>query len=216
MPRRATTWPNPWSPSMTAVVGVSLRTRIVGVGFVVPFSIDVTYWAIRITPCESWPRRLARTSKVAIQAASSRGTPRAAKIRPVSSSRSSAFTIGILRLLGPTRVPAPGAEGNGAGAQTRAQASHLTLRERPSCRGDRPSAATRVRGATRGRSGTLAAAPVTLNRPWSVGGASARIRPRLGDHPVLLGEFERDGLLVDERARHRRLGLCGRAREHRG
>src|SRR2546429_480075 len=50
-----------------------------------------------MTPCESWPRRFARTSSIAIQSASSRGTWRAAKISAVSRSSSAAGTIGIGR-----------------------------------------------------------------------------------------------------------------------
>src|SRR5438093_945802 len=81
-----------------AVVGVSLRTRISGVGFVSPLSIDATYCAMRITPCESWPRRFARTSSAAIHAASDSGTPRALKMRLARASRSSALTMGMVAL----------------------------------------------------------------------------------------------------------------------
>src|SRR5438093_138306 len=84
-----------------AVVGVSLRTRISGVGFVSPLSIDATYCAMRITPCESWPRRFARTSSAAIHAASDSGTPRAVKMRLARASRSSALTMGMVALLYP-------------------------------------------------------------------------------------------------------------------
>src|SRR6059036_3823756 len=55
------------------------------------------YCGTRMTPCESWPRRFARTSSIAIQSASSRGTWRAAKISAVSRSSSAAGTIGIGR-----------------------------------------------------------------------------------------------------------------------
>src|SRR5262249_9513396 len=53
---------------------------------------------MRITPCESWPRRFARTSKDAIQAASSRGAFQPAKMSRVI--RSSVSTS-IVRMRGP-------------------------------------------------------------------------------------------------------------------
>src|SRR6266446_3723058 len=55
------------------------------------------YCGTRMTPWESWPRRLARTSSVAIHSASSRGTSRAAKMSAASRSRSAAGMVGIGR-----------------------------------------------------------------------------------------------------------------------
>ena len=61
-------------------------------GCVSPFRIEPTYCGTRMTPCESCPRRLARTRSCATQRASSSGTPRAAKIRVASAcSRSGAM-----------------------------------------------------------------------------------------------------------------------------
>src|SRR5690242_19296936 len=54
------------------------------------------YWGMRMAPCESWPRRLARTSSAAIQAASSRGTRCAAKSSAVNRSRSATATVGMV------------------------------------------------------------------------------------------------------------------------
>ena len=46
-----------------AMVGVSTTSRICGVGLSVPaLAAPSTYCGTRMTPCESWPRRLARTS----------------------------------------------------------------------------------------------------------------------------------------------------------
>src|SRR5687768_2548356 len=95
IPRRATTWPKPRPPSTTARVGASMGTVMVGVTTVSPAFTDATYCGTRMTPCESWPRRFARTRSVAIHAASSRGTPSAAKILRVVSSSVPAARIGI-------------------------------------------------------------------------------------------------------------------------
>src|SRR5262245_241287 len=78
-----------------AIVGASTTRVICGVGLSVPRARASTYWGIRMTPCESWPRRLARTSIVAIQAASSGGTLQAAKMSCVRRSRRPASTVGM-------------------------------------------------------------------------------------------------------------------------
>src|ERR687887_2547146 len=49
---------------------------------------------MRITPCESWPRRLARTRSVATHAASSAGAPSLAKISRVMRSSVSTSSVG--------------------------------------------------------------------------------------------------------------------------
>src|SRR5262249_28673275 len=54
---------------------------------------------MRITPCESWPRRFARTSNDATQAASSRGAFQATKMSRVIRSSVSASTIRMRVLL---------------------------------------------------------------------------------------------------------------------
>src|SRR5881296_3235775 len=79
------------------MVGVSTASWILGVGFRCPLFSAAQYCGTRMTPCESWPRRFARTSSIAIQSASARGTWRAAKISAVSRSSSAAGTIGIGR-----------------------------------------------------------------------------------------------------------------------
>src|SRR2546422_675900 len=50
---------------------------------------------MRITPCESWPRRFARTSSVAIHPASPAGTPRATKTSRVTCSSLAGSIVGI-------------------------------------------------------------------------------------------------------------------------
>src|SRR6266849_3674427 len=57
---------------------------------------------MRITPCESWPRRFARTSSEAIQEASARGARHATKMSWVIRSRVSTSTI---RMRCPPRAP---------------------------------------------------------------------------------------------------------------
>ena len=94
-PRRATTWPRPRSPSSTAMTGRSTTVVIRGVGLISPILSPFTYCGIRMTPWESWPRRLARTSCRATHAASSLGTPHAAKMSRVTRSSVSASIVGI-------------------------------------------------------------------------------------------------------------------------
>ncbi len=68
---------------------------ILGVGLISPVLSPRTYWGIRMTPWESCPLRLARTSCWATHAASSLGTPHAAKISRVSRSSVSALIVGM-------------------------------------------------------------------------------------------------------------------------
>ena len=56
---------------------------------------DSQYWGMRMTPWESWPRRLARTSSVAIHRASLSGAPIAVKIDVAFASRRAGSTIGM-------------------------------------------------------------------------------------------------------------------------
>src|SRR5262247_1765024 len=95
VPRRATTCPKPPSPSRMARVGVSTTSVICGLGFSVPAWSAATYCGTRITPCESWPRRLARMSMLAMKAASPSGTPRAAKTSRVKRSSRVDCTVGM-------------------------------------------------------------------------------------------------------------------------
>src|SRR2546428_14041351 len=63
---------------------------------------------MRITPCESWPRRFARTSSVAIHPASPAGTPRATKTSRVTCSSLAGSIVGIRGLrLGDLEHAAP-------------------------------------------------------------------------------------------------------------
>src|SRR5262245_34638243 len=78
-----------------ARVGVSTTSFICGLGFSVPACSAATYCGTRITPCESWPRRLARMSMPAMKAASPSGTPRAAKMSRVRRSSRLDCTVGM-------------------------------------------------------------------------------------------------------------------------
>src|SRR5262245_3912543 len=78
-----------------ARVGVSTTRFICGLGLSVPACSAATYCGTRITPCESWPRRLARMSMLAMNAASLSGTPRAAKMSRVKRSGRGDCTVGV-------------------------------------------------------------------------------------------------------------------------
>src|SRR4030095_16764715 len=95
IPRRATTWPKPRPPSRRAITGVSVITVMGLLGFTLPVWMGPAYCGIRMAPCESWPRRLARTSKVATPRASASGAPMAVKMRVARDSSLSAWMFGM-------------------------------------------------------------------------------------------------------------------------
>src|SRR5438128_4517842 len=70
-----TTWPRLWRLSMRPVASASRITRLWSFAFIVPFLRPLTYRPRRATPCESMPRRSARTRTSVVTRASSGGTP---------------------------------------------------------------------------------------------------------------------------------------------
>src|SRR5262245_24170496 len=86
------------------MTGVSSTVVMFGLGLSVPSASAAQYWGIRIAPCESCPRRLARTSIWAIRAASAGGTCRAAKMWRVFRSSGTTSMVGMAPLLGKRQV----------------------------------------------------------------------------------------------------------------
>src|SRR5262249_12088650 len=95
VPRRATTWPKPRPPSRRAVTAVSATTVMGDFGSMLPVFTPSAYWGMRITPWESCPRRLARTRRREIHAASADGAPRPSKMRVAMLSRRPASMVGM-------------------------------------------------------------------------------------------------------------------------
>ncbi len=93
--RRPTTCPKPPPPSRRTSAGVSAVTVMGVFGSTCPFFTDSQYCGMRITPWESWPRRLARTSSAAIHAASPSGAPIAVKMRLAFVSSRVASMVGM-------------------------------------------------------------------------------------------------------------------------
>ncbi len=77
--RPACTWPKPQLPSAVRSESVSRRTVNGAPVTTSPLPSWSRYYGIRMTPCESWPRRLAATSERPTSSASSRRTPPAAR-----------------------------------------------------------------------------------------------------------------------------------------
>src|SRR5215470_1539076 len=95
VPRRATTWPKPRPPSSLAVTAVSATTVMGDFGSMLPVFTPSAYCGMRITPWESCPRRLARTRRREIHAASAAGALRPSKMRVAMLSRRPASMVGM-------------------------------------------------------------------------------------------------------------------------
>ena len=77
----ATTWPKPRPPSRRAITGVSAITVIGDFGSIPPAFTASQYCGMRITPWESWPRRLAQHEQRGDPRRVAAGAPIAAKMR---------------------------------------------------------------------------------------------------------------------------------------
>src|SRR5690242_4966630 len=89
------TWPKPRLPSTIASVGVSTTTVAAVLGRSVPSRTHDTYFATRITPCDSWPTQFASTSRVATACASAGAQPTPRMIASTSSTRSGARSVSM-------------------------------------------------------------------------------------------------------------------------
>ena len=93
--RRPTTWPKPPPPSRRTSAGVSAITVTGERGSTSLRFTDCQYCGMRMTPCESWPRRLARTRRVAIHCASPSGARIALKMAVACASSRAASMVGM-------------------------------------------------------------------------------------------------------------------------
>ena len=94
--RYAWTWPSPQPPSAATTAGVSRNTFSGAPGTSLPSRTNPTYCGTRMTPCESWPHRLASTSDRATVRASGSGTPAAANTRAAKSVSTSGRMVGTV------------------------------------------------------------------------------------------------------------------------
>src|SRR5581483_3755450 len=92
----ALTWtPKPQWPSMTAVAGDSLTISHLAPGTMGPALMRSMYVGMAMTPCESWPARLALTQPTATAVASSSEAPEARSSALPILVRRSAWTVGM-------------------------------------------------------------------------------------------------------------------------